>query len=397
MKALAWLAAIVVFLWIVLFLAAGSLTRRSAAREWPENLGRIEGVPKRYPDKETSASATELVRLGASLGVNLATRDKGDPSPFNNGPYEAVNTKLPPYLRAQLERSDDVIEEPPPEVATFLTTNDAAISAVRDHLIRSQTMTWKLRMGDGVGLLLPNLLGHMNLYRILVTRALESARRGDPSGWDDLHASWVLSRNLLERPDLISNLIAIAGARMTSAAAAKMPGSVPPWFAELRDFDYRHAMAASYQAETWLLLRTARQPGLKSLAYFLTMPYQRLCAADYIEHMRRNTALMMAMKTCAASATSSKTMPASMLPARWNTLGRIAMPNILGSWQRVTRFQVELERTDRVLRIRNGQTPAEASRCSDGKWVLGTSPVLRFSKEIAVPDEGTKYPLEYWK
>src|SRR4051812_7338112 len=69
----------------------------------------------------------------------------------------------------------------------------------------------------------PNLLGHMNLSKLFIVRALSKARANDPTAWDELHALWLLDRTLWDRPELISKLIALATSRMVNAAAAKMP------------------------------------------------------------------------------------------------------------------------------------------------------------------------------
>ena len=62
--------------------------------------------------------------------------------------------------------------------------------------------------------------------------------------------------------------------------------------------------------------------------------------------------------------------------------------------ERLARFHVEKERTEKILQIKRGERPAATSRCTDGTWLIGDAPMLKFSRDIAV-SAGAKYPLEY--
>jgi len=405
-KAVLWFVAVLVSVWALLYLGAGILDRSDRTHEWPNGLGSIDEVPKHFPDTEMSRGAVELARFAAPIGVNVKPREKGGTADTAGDPYDKVNVAVGDYLRAQLERPAMAIDPPPAEVGQFLDENAAAIDAVRDHLLHGQPIVWRTHMAEGRSMPIPNLLGHMKLYKVLVTRALRSAQRGDVAAWDDLHASWILSRSLWNRPEMISVLIALAGSRMVNAAAAKMPGSEPGWLAEMRNADSRGAMASSFQAESWAVdhsldaLRDeedpqSRSPFMRRVENFVTFPYQRLGSANYREHMRRGTASMLSNTACDVNDPSFDAARAAIAPAKWNLIARMAMPNVLSIWQRLARYQAELEATERILQIRRGETPREESQCADGKWIIGGTPTLKFSKEIPVPPPGTKYPLEY--
>src|SRR5213075_750156 len=94
------------------------------------------------------------------------------------------------------------------------------------------------------------------LMKLFIARSLSKTANRDATSWDDLHANWLLAQPLLRRPELISQLVGLAGVRMTNAAAAKMPLPVPSWFNELQSFDYRHAFVGSYQNEAWMTWNT---------------------------------------------------------------------------------------------------------------------------------------------
>src|SRR5207244_3328290 len=225
------------------------------------------------------------------------------------------------------------------------------------------------------------------ISRLLVADALLKARGGDAAAWDDLHAIWLLDGGLRPRPDLISQLISLAMARMTNAAAAKMPLPEPAWLGELRAADYRRSYMAAMQAEAWSWTHVAHAGGP------LASPYIRVCGADVADHVRVAFVNIAKSNACDVGGDALGQELVGSLP-RWNVLGRIAVPNIGSMWQRVARSTPELELTEKVLTLRRGETPSSSSRCSDGQWLVTASSV-KFSRTLRGPKTGVNYPLEF--
>jgi len=357
------------------WLAVAGMKQRYVARTWPDNLGTLADVAPRYPDMETNAAATALTKLTSNLGVSTVPLVK-ETSPD----YDAIKEPLNTYFRAELERVGDRLQPPPANVAAYLAQHDAPLNAIRDHVVSAGPIRWVQHFKLGHDAPLPNLLGQMTLTKLFTARALAKAANHDATAWDDLHTIWLLDRELWSRPELISQLIALAGTRMVNASAAKMPLPVPPWFHEVQSFDYDHNFAASYQAEAWMINNAPRPPAQR--------PFFDACALDAVETMRRWTTDIATAKGCGIS-------PAQTMDiASWNVLAQVAVPNLSGAWQRFGRFRAELDATDKILALRRGETPSTATRCSDGTWSVSALG-LKFSKDIAVPDPGIKYPLVY--
>jgi len=388
-KVIAIVVAVPLLAWCLLSLAATWMQRSVAARPWPSELGSLDSVAARYPERDASTpAAVALTRLAVPLGVDLAPRDGRRvvaPLPTRKE-FQAIKQPLAQYLDAQVVRPSNAIDDAPPALAAYLASHRAQLDAVRAQLLAGAPVGWKQQLSRGIDAPIPNLLGHMELARLFVADALLKARAGDAAAWDDLHALWMLDAGLRSRPDLISQLIALASARMTNAAATKLPLPEPAWFEDVRATDYRRAIVASMQAEawTWTHLRETNP---------ITRPYLRLSGADVAEHMR--TAFVELTKSSACDVDEAALMNAVQrsLP-RWNALARMALPNISGMWQRVARVTPELELTTKVLQLRRGEVPSPDSRCSDGQWLV-TGSSLKFSRAMHVPKSGTNYPLEY--
>lgn len=339
-----------------------TMRQRYAAREWPEHLGTVDDATKRYPDAETNVAASVLTKLMPAVDVS------------------PIKESLGRYNATELERIGDRVQPPDGAVAEFLVRHETALNAVRDHILTAGPLRWETKFTRGHDAPIPQLLPSMQLTKLLTARALAKAAKNDAAAWDDLHAVWLLDRALWERPELISTLIALAGTRMVNAAATKMPLPAPAWFNEVQSFDYRRQFAASYQSEAWMIGHVPSRA--------ITRPFIDLCTLDTTERMRAWTNELAANGNCDLSPLKPISIP------RWNIVGNIATPNLFGAWSRFARFRAEREATDKILAMRSGQMPPVQTACADGTWSVAANEV-KFSRDIAVPAPGIKYPLVY--
>lgn len=385
-------AAIVVLGWLGMYGYFSAKERRAAQAAWPAGLGPLDDAPRHFPDVKQSAGATKLVALASGAHIDMMPRyvakdvnrlTKPEPTPQTI----AIRKALGEYTKQQFERSGDAIDPLPPLAARYLAENEAALNAVRDHLLSGAPIAWDSRIRDGWDQPIPNLIGVMHLQRALCARALDKARRNDPAAWDELHASWELNRGLWNRPELLSSLIALASTRMSNGAARKMPLPAPAWLNETFTFDYLGAVAASQQAEAYTIRHA--MPDWQSAKTFIRAPLSAFQRADAIDVLRVYTDQAVTSKACDVNSGPFATARATM--AATNSM---AVPNLVGAWDRLLRFRAELEATERVLQVRAGQTPSAKSQCSDGAWQLSANG-FKFSKDVKVPPPGIRFPLEY--
>jgi hypothetical protein len=366
-------------------------------RDWPDGLGTLLNAEKHFPDAEETLAAVALMRLTPSLGIDTTPRTKVmDARPTLP---DAVKKAFGDYDKAELESARFEITAPPAIVSEYLQQHDTELNAVRDHVLTGGPIGWKVRFHDGFAAPLPNLLGDMLLAKVFVARSFVKAKVSDPSAWDDLRTVWLLNRGLWQRPELISQLIALAATRMVNGAAAKMPLPAPAWLGEMRSYDYRFAFLASQQAEAWMGgrqragLEMEMSRGSRVLAAIIR-PYAEICGADYAEKMRVRTTEVARRNACDYGADPLSRAPIPI--GQWNIFGRImmAIPGPGSAWHRFHRFRAELEATEKALALRSGRVPSTTTRCSDGTWkVTGNS--IEFSRDIPVQPPTTKFRLSY--
>jgi hypothetical protein len=395
-KAILAIVLVALLLWFAMWV--GALLMRDAVRtgsesEWPLGLGTLSDADARYPPAPMSPAAARLVAAAEPLGIDLGPRTRTDVLKSEPRPMEFVRRQLDGWVRAQLRIASPRIDPLPAESGEYLAGRAGDLAAVSALLRSNDPMVWPQDVRDPSSPL-PNLLGHMQLQRVLIARAFDRSRVGDPGAWDDLHAAWILARSLASRNELISVLTSLAMGRRADAAARKLPLPFPPWLEEMQSFDYRRAVIAAYQLDArnvhdaiYAETSVDGSPLFRRALDSVMSPYTRMSASDLTEERRRTAIAIALMRQCDFPGVTPS-------PAWWNFPARaISTPNIDVMWQRVLRLTAEREATLRALRLRDGAPPIPKSSCSDGEWVYAEDG-FRFSKSIA--DPGTEaIPLEF--
>ena len=355
--ALLWLALVLVGIGAALYFGRSNFETGTADRPWPLGLGRTADAPKHFAATKSNEAAVKLETLAAGVHIDLRPGRGAFQDPVGR------RQDLTEHLRTQLERSSDVIDAPPAEIAEYLQENEARLDEILDHLLHGPPIVWELAVTRTEERREALFIQHLQLERVLVARALEKARSGEPGAWDDLHAGWNLARALWVRPELEAILTALNASRMINGAARKMPLPPPGWLQEMHSYDYDRAMTRVHQVSAWRAKTSAVTARLRPMAEEVL----RARACD----------------------------PASpQFDAAREKLGARAAPNVMMTWERLMRFRAEREATQRILQLRAGAVPAKESQCSDGSWEV-TPTSVRFTRDISVRRPQFDYPLEY--
>lgn len=365
-----WLGLVILGIAAALFFGRSRVETGTANRPWPLGLGAVADVPKRFPATKDNAAATQLYKLAAEADIDLhRTRMRRS----GGGMREELRDEFFEYVQAQLERSGDQIDAPPTDIARYLDINKAKLDEIRTLALSGTPIVFEIDVNAGrerqrqddpepivVG---PNVFGLQHLHRAFVARALMLARDNNPAAWDELRATWELTRPLWQRPDTIAVLAASTGARMVNGAARKMPLPPPAWLAEIDTFPYELHLAAAHQAEAW----RGKNPGLT-------------------ERLRGVATEVVQAKACDAKS--------PQFDAVRDKLGARATPSLVSNWERLMRFRAEREARRNVLRMRAGQPPLRESQCTDGSWDV-TATSFEFTRDVGVQHSHIKYALEY--
>lgn len=203
-----------------------------------------------FPKADANGPALDLESLAAPMGIDLAPKDAAKrvrPTEEQAAAYVGPGG----YLDGQLMGADERIAAPPATVDRFLEDHASALDGVKSLLLRSEPR-WEMDVTIGLRGPMANVLGHIRLQRLLLTRALLEARAGQPDdAVQTLEASWRLNESLASRPDFLSHLIVLAVARLQVGVLRKVDSPAYGWSGRLRDGKLFAGYLTALQNEFW--------------------------------------------------------------------------------------------------------------------------------------------------
>ena len=355
-----------------------------------------------FPKADASAAALELERLAAPLGIDLVPRQIADnpaskapavettePTPFAlnvdrarsrpsaeaQAAFVGIRAAVAPFLDRELKTTEERIGAPPPHLERFFADHESVLSAAESLLLRETDVRWEMDVSRGSSAPLPNLSGILQLQRVFVTRALLQARRGETEGaLRTLDAAWRLNEVVSSRPELISQLIAVAAAKLHVGALRKLDSPAYGWADRLRSGSLYSAFLAAFQNQAW------ESPDVKDLtgergAFGRIL---REVATEFQEGDLCSWTSEKLQETWSRAAQAESSEEAFVAD--------IAAPNLLDGFLRWRRYLIDAELTALVLDARteraasrSGAWPASLSGagsgvCPNERWSYRASP-----------------------
>lgn len=403
--------------------AFGSWSQTRASLGWERTFGTPEEIFERYPSRDPNSDALTLETLTAPLGIDIATRSRESddrPTKEDRGPFVAVKPAIGGYLKTQLRRAHRQIDPPPEALAAFLDAHRGELEALRQHLLHGSIPEWELQIEKLAAGPIPNLLGHIDLHKLLVTDALASAQAGNADvALADLEASWRLSRAVVRDPILITQLIRVSVARMQVGALRQLDRVPPIWLERLRGADHRERFLEAMRYEAWYWTQVvppigfiSEGPAWKRVLEAVAKPYVRWCLTDVSERFRQRLENLAAVRIFCDNDLAARHADLNVPVPRWNFYGQFAVPNMASAVDRVARLELDIELTAKLLELdtvrhENGkrwpqQFPGieESAACPEDHWVYELTPdgamTLAFSREISWPHQlGTILPSRF--
>jgi len=139
----------------------------------------------------------------------------------------------------------------------FLQKHANTIRTLRAEIVSDEPPVWTFDSSDILQSPDPPLRTHIRLFSILGADAL--AQKNSPAAWADLHATWILSRSLLQRPEGLSIRIGLLGRRRIDAVAALLGPPLPAWWSEYKSFDTQTPAARADVYDARMLVAELRR------------------------------------------------------------------------------------------------------------------------------------------
>jgi hypothetical protein len=365
------------------YLAAGRAVRR-AERAWAERGEPMETFAGRFPERPDSPAGLELDRLTRPLGIQMCGPYESDPAGRDKARNEFLQS-VSRFLGDCGRSGNDQCAALPRETATFLERESRRLDAIETHILEGGALHWAQDIEKGVASPIPRLLGHRQIQSLILARALAHEAGGRPPAVErSLEASWVLNASYVERPELISRLIAIAVSGMQNAVLRTVRNPSDRWLPRVQQQRFAAGIRAPYQLEAWNWMLYTKGPwGILDVnemesgeiprpslfgtpARFLTAPYVRLSFAGISEALLTATETLLSQKRCDFDVDRYAKDFEDSFP-RWNILGRIATPSVVRGYISMRSADLDTELSEQVL-------AARASRRATGRWPSAPAP-----------------------
>ncbi len=393
---------------LILWLVVGNdvANRRLVAVEkaWSEAPGSLDDFPNRHPARATNEVAQRLETVAEAMGVDLRPRFlSGAEDPKRSRPAAETSKVLSGYLDANLADPSAAALPPTGEAEAALARLAPGLAPIVG-ILSKETPVWLEEIGRGYEAPIPNLLGHIQLQRILLASSLRLEARGDARGAEkSLDASWTLNESLTSRPELISQLIAIAVGRMQAGVLRKVPVDPTRWVPRLAACEPRRGILEAFTGEAWVMryavLRGAmpgpdggpRSRRVRALE-FLSRPRLKIEVASALTVFRE---CFLDWENAPVSGGTAKARNGASGGGGpfGRVLSELMIPNFETTLLRADRLAVDLELTRKALELRAarrtgrewppGVPGIEASVVKDARWIYARTPDGRATIELS--------------
>jgi hypothetical protein len=348
----------------------GAGTIRAARREravetaWAESFGPLGEITAKFPAHPTNAAAHALEESARSLGIELRPRGEqpveDEPGRPKKSELDGVRAQLEKWVDHEAAKAAGLPDAPPATVAAYFASHAAALDAIEKSLLGGPAPDWAVDLAKLHAAPAPNVLGHMQLARVLVGRAEARAAAKDVRADESLRAAFALTGALRGRPEVVSQGVSIAATRLELRVVRRIPVDAAAWRERLKTLDPRGGVLTALRHSAWVdheaangLLRVKLRAGPLSgrLAALVGAWRERIEAAAVLDAWR-------ATIDAAAKSPVAEPEPRFLGETFQQTLRRggvrkaLPIPNFIELWRRANIATLEIRKTDEILAAR---------------------------------------------
>ena len=410
-----WLAASLLAGFVGLLLVVGLLSGRAKGayrivmERWSQTVGTPDEVFARFPPRVTNDPARELVDTTVRIGIDIAPRFEEDfprPDRSQTKRFKRFMGAGGGWLNTQLRKASGPPDPPPEAVLGFLLEFREPLDRVQAILGEENVPEWPSDMTLLYNPPIPNLLGHLDLTKILIMDCLAAVHAGDEErAGRALEAAWALDRVLGDDPILIVQMIRLNMARLHAAAVRYTP-RLEHWIARLDGRRDRARIEEALLLEGWTwpqydFTSGNEQDVLARIGHAVTGPYMKLGTIDASERWRRTILSLNEARAWCDPELRRSGIRLNIPVPWWNRIGAMLVPSIESTVKRVAHVQLQLEMSRKLLEIdavrrKTGRWPVleedalESEVCPGDRWLYearGDVATLRLNRQPEVENE----------
>ncbi len=144
------------------------------------------------------------------------------------GPFDTLDA--PAYVVSQSRKPTDDIDEAPAKLQDYLKAHRADLDALYSLIQRSDVPRWETDIALLSRAPAPALFYHRQLQGLIALDILERTRKGETAAAQAaLEASWKINQSLRERPEFLSQMMALSVLDLQTGALRKMEHVPDTW------------------------------------------------------------------------------------------------------------------------------------------------------------------------
>jgi len=346
---------------------------------WKEATGQTpdevyESILRGFPRGTENNTTMEIRAIGERLGIFQEAVKKQTP-PIGWGVHD-----VPPYLKEQLESETDDIAELPQDVKTYLRDHAEDLSKLENLVLRTDAPTWENNFGLLAAAPVPNLRSLLRLYAALALDSLHQNRLGrNRDALKGLEASWKINESLRERPDVMSQQIALAGLNMQLGVLRKIKMVPLDWEQRMAAVNLQESVMTALKFDAVAVSMELGEREIQHVADSFSWSgvrkqFGRVVAVRFLDVAGMALGRLKLTDGCSFDPDRFQHEIEESLPG-WLRAGITVASARL--WKTVAWTRLNLELTQRVLQLRRLQPASEShaiesmrvsSLCPDAKW-----------------------------
>jgi hypothetical protein len=358
--------------------------------------GYFQAALQQFPKSGMNETARQLEELTTRLGIFNPMPNRLYDGQRKNfvGPFDTLDA--PTYVVSQSRKSTDDIEEAPAKLQDYLKNHRADLNALYSLVQRNETPRWETDIALLSRAPVPALFYHRQLHGLIALDILERTRKGETAAAQAaLETSWKINQSLRERPEFLSQMVALSVLDLQTGVLRKMERVPDTWQKRIALAAWQESFWRAMELDAVAISRemTDTVTPVRSARWFdllinspLGRPLRRLAGVEMLEVSDEALSLIRNSSFCALSPqVAADRLEASH--SNWSLGTQFAYTSYLRAWSRMMEAMTHLELTARVLEAKAARTSTTTSDwpkqlpemkssllCAEAKWVHEIAP-----------------------
>ena len=367
---------------------------------WVEMTGKtpegyFQTILQQFPKTGMNETARQLEELTTRLGIFNPMPNRLYDGQRKNfvGPFDTLDA--PAYVVSQSRKPTDDIDEAPAKLQEYLKNHRADLDALYSLVQRSEVPCWETDIALLSRAPAPAVFYHRQLQGLIALDILEKTRKGETaSAQVALEASWKISQSLRERPEFLSQMVALSVLDLQTGALRKMEHVPDIWQKRIGLAAWQESFWRAMELDAMVNSRDMSHVGApvrspRGFDLLINSPFgkplRRLVGIEILEASHEALSVIRTRNFCVLSPQSAVEQLGESR-STWSLGTQYGYTNYLRAWSALMEAMTRVELTAKILQAKEARSSATARDwpkqleamksvlCPEAKWVHEITP-----------------------